>query len=101
MATLGTQFPKAQLRGRNVINAPFSLIDLGKRAGIHLHPHLLRHTVASNMVRNGANLRGVQEFLGHASLETTELYLDVEPADIEDAVKRVNFNGEGSKKADI
>ena len=44
---------------------------LGKRTGIEMHPHILRHTRAIHMLLNGADLHDVQVHLGHASITTT------------------------------
>ena len=48
-----------------------------------LHPHVLRHTFATAMLNGGADINTVKEFLGHASIATTQIYTHVSFADLQ------------------
>lgn len=54
----------------------YSLARLGLESGLaaHLHPHVLRHSFASDMLQSSGDLRAVQELLGHASIASTQIY---------------------------
>ena len=48
--------------------------QVGKKAGVHLHPHRLRHTLATELVEGGVPIEVVADILGHSSSEITKLY---------------------------
>jgi integrase/recombinase XerD len=73
-------FLNAQGGGLTRAGAFLVLRRLAARADLEperIHPHLLRHSFATHLLEGGADLRSVQEMLGHADLGTTELYTHV------------------------
>ena len=77
-------------RGRKLTRAMiFTIIkDLAARAGItkKISPHTFRHSFATHMVEAGADLRAVQEMLGHESILTTEIYTHIDRSFLRDTL---------------
>ena len=71
------------------------LAALGRKANIAipLHPHLFRHTFASHLLQGGADLRSLQEMLGHANLTTTQIYTHLDVSDLKNKHKKFHPRG--------
>jgi integrase/recombinase XerC len=68
VSTRGTRLTDGQLRRRLAQRA----LDAG--LGVHVQPHMLRHSYASHLLQSSGDLRAVQELLGHAQVTTTQAY---------------------------
>ncbi len=67
-----------------------------KNAGVEkgVYPHMFRHSVATEMLKNGAGLRAVQEMLGHSSITTTEVYTHLGKRDLKKEYLKIGIGDE-------
>ena len=84
-------------RGKGLSRVMVFLIikDLAEKAGIRkdVSPHTLRHSFATHLIEGGANLRAVQEMMGHESITTTEIYTHLDRAFLQQILKEFHPRG--------
>jgi len=83
---------------RNSLGAVVEKYARLARVKKHVTCHLWRHTCATHLLKNKANLRHVQEILGHRSLATTERYLSLTITDLKEAHRRCHPREKGVEK---
>jgi site-specific recombinase XerD len=66
-----------------------------KKTGLEKHAtcHTLRHSVATHLLKGGADIRHIQKLLGHRSLQSTERYTHVEVSDLSKVLRRAHPRG--------
>lgn len=84
-------------RGKPLTRVMIFLIikDLAEKAGIrkNISPHTLRHSFATHLIEGGADLRAVQDMLGHESITTTEIYTHLDRAFLQQTLKEFHPRG--------
>lgn len=90
------------LRGSTFMNTKSlysAVVKIGERAGLEIHPHQLRHTVAAQLLEKTNDLRAVAQQLGHRSLQTTMTYTERHDDKLKELLENVlqqNYGGDSS-----
>lgn len=91
-------------RGRKLSRAMvFSIVrDLAAKAGLkkNVSPHTFRHSFATHLLQNGADIRAIQQMLGHESITTTEVYMHVDRTHLSEVVQKYHPRKSADSAAD-
>jgi len=79
--------PGEKVFGLKAPSITMKIKQFARKAGIDLHAHTLRHKFATDLLERGANIKVVQELLGHENLATTEIYLSIANEGLKDAIQ--------------
>ena len=69
----------------------YVVMRIGFRAGIHVNPQLIRHTFATHLLDNGADIRMIQKMLGHISVGTTQTYTHVSMSQVQKVLEKCHL----------
>ncbi len=81
---LNRHLPYSPRRIQQIVKATAATAKIKKR----VYPHLLRHSVATTLLERGMPIEQIQKFLGHAKLETTQVYAESTPEMLKDSYRR-------------
>jgi integrase/recombinase XerD len=74
---------------KNPYRLTYLVRKIGEKAGVKVTPHMLRHSLGTYLVREGVELRAVQEILGHKYIGNTQIYTRITQEDVERMYRKV------------